>query len=151
MITQVALRPGVMAANFPLRPAMVFIPDQRRMIAASFWQNSLQRMKPGFQSEVILDSVPGHVFQGQVSQILPAMSEGDIQSGGNLVSAKNLAAHSRALAIIELEEYLDAYALPRGVQGKAIIVSDSDPLHVSLIRRILLRMMGWLNYVFPIK
>lgn len=151
MVTQVALRPGVMAANFPLRPAMVFIPDQRRLIAASFWQNSLQRMKPGFQSEVILDSVPGHVFAGKVSQVLPAMSEGDIQSGGNLVSAKSLTAHGRALAIIELDEELDAYGLPRGIQGKAIIVSDSDPLHVSLIRRILLRMMGWLNYVFPIK
>jgi multidrug resistance efflux pump len=130
---------------------MVFIPEQRRLMVASFWQNSLQRMAPGSQAEVIIDAVPGHVFSGKLSHVLPVMSEGDVQASGALISAQRLAVHGRALAVIELDEDLDDYALPRGIQGKAIIISDSDPLHVSLIRRILLRMMGWLNYVFPIK
>ena len=151
IVTQVALRPGNMAVSLPLKPAMVFIPDQRRLIVGSFWQNSLQRMKPGSNTEVILDSVPGHVFSGRLSHVLPAMSEGDIQASGNLISASRIAAHGRALAVIELDEDLDGYNLPRGLQGKAVIISDNDPLHVSLIRRILLRMLGWLNYVFPIK
>lgn len=151
MITQLALRPGVMAVPIPLRPAMVFIPSQGREIAGSFWQNSLLRMQPGFKAEVIIDSVPGHVFQGKVKTVLPAMSEGDIQASGNLISANRLAANGRALAIIELDENLNDYNLPRGIQGKIAIISDSDPLHVSLIRRILLRMMGWINYIFPMK
>jgi len=150
-VTQMALRPGVMAVPVPLRPAMVFIPTQSREIAASFWQNSLLRMKPGYQAEVILDSMPGYVFQGKVKTILPAMSEGDVQSSGNLISANRLAAHGRAIAIIELEEDLNDYGLPLGVQGKAAIISEHDILHVSLIRRILLRMLGWINYVFPMK
>ena len=150
-VTQVALRPGVMAASLPLRPAMVFIPQQGRQIVGSFWQNSLQRMKPGYKAEVVFDALPGEVFSGSLSHVLPAMSEGDIQSGGNLVSASRVTAHGRALAVINLDENLDEYELPRGLQGKAIIISDSDPLHVSMIRRILLRMMGWLNYLFPIK
>lgn len=151
MITQLALRPGVMAVPIPLRPSMVFIPSQGREIAGSFWQNSLLRMQPGFKAEVIIDSVPGHVFQGKVKTVLPAMSEGDIQASGNLISANRLAANGRALAIIELDENLNDYNLPRGIQGKIAIISDSDPLHVSLIRRILLRMMGWINYIFPMK
>ena len=130
---------------------MVFIPQQRRQIVGSFWQNSLQRMKPGFKAEVVLDAIPGHVFSGSMSHVLPAMSEGDIQSSGTLVAASRVASHGRALAVINLDEDLDVYDLPRGLQGKAIIISDSDPLHVSMIRRILLRMMGWLNYLFPIK
>ena len=150
-VTQVALRPGTMTASLPLRPAMVFIPQQRRQIVGSFWQNSLQRMKPGFKAEVVLDAIPGHVFSGSMSHVLPAMSEGDIQSSGTLVAASRVASHGRALAVINLDEDLDVYDLPRGLQGKAIIISDSDPLHVSMIRRILLRMMGWLNYLFPIK
>ena len=150
-VTQVALRPAVMATALPLRPAMVFIPQQRRQIVGSFWQNSLQRMKPGFKAEVVLDAIPGHVFSGSMSHVLPAMSEGDIQSSGTLVAASRVATHGRALAVINLDEDLDSYDLPRGLQGKAIIISDSDPLHVSMIRRILLRMMGWLNYLFPIK
>ena len=151
IVTQVALRKGVMAVPLPLKPAMVFIPEQKRMIVGSFWQNSLLRMKPGYQAEVVLDAVPGHVFSGTLSHVLPAMSEGDVQSSGNLISAKRLAAHGRALAIIDLGDQLDEFDLPRGLQGKAIIISEHDPLHVSLIRRILLRMMGWINYVFPIK
>ncbi len=150
-VTQVALRPGVMAVSLPLRPAMVFVPQQRRQIVGSFWQNSLQRMKPGYKAEVVFDALPGEVFSGSMSHVLPAMSEGDIQSSGNLVSAKRVTAHGRALAVIDLDQNLDDYDLPRGLQGKAIIISDSDPLHVSMIRRILLRMMGWLNYLFPIK
>ncbi|MYM63357.1 HlyD family secretion protein [Pseudomaricurvus sp. HS19] len=151
MVTQLALQPGTMAVTLPLRPTMVFIPNQQRMIAGSFWQNSLQRMQPGYKAEVILDGVPGHVFSGRVSRVLPALAEGDMQSSGNLVAASQLAVHGQAIAVIELDENLDDYLLPRGVQGKIAIISDHDPLHVSLIRRILLRMMGWLNYVFPIK
>lgn len=151
MVTQLALRPGVMAVPLPLRPAMLFIPDQGRDIAASFWQNSLLRMQPGYMAEVVIDGVPGHVFQGKVKTVLPAMSEGDIQYSGNLVSANRLAAHGRAIAIIELDEDLNDYNLPRGVQGKVAIISDHDILHVSIIRRVLLRMLGWINYVFPMK
>jgi multidrug resistance efflux pump len=151
MVTQLALRPGMMAVPMPLRPALVFIPEQDREVVGSFWQNSLQRMKPGFKAEVIIDAVPGHVFSGKVKSVIPAMSEGDIQATGNLVSANRVSTHGRALAVVELDESLKAYNLPRGVQGKMAIFSDQDPLHVSIIRRVLLRMVGWLNYVFPIK
>lgn len=151
MVTQLALRPGVMAVPIPLRPALLFIPDQGRLIAGSFWQNSLLRMQPGYKAEVIIDAVPGHVFQGKVKTLLPAMSEGDVQASGNLISASRLAAHGRAIAIIELDEDLKDYNLPRGVQGKVAIISDHDFLHVSIIRRVLLRMLGWINYIFPMK
>ena len=151
LITQVTLRPGVMAVPIPLSPAMIFIPAQGREVVGSFWQNSLQRMKPGHKAEVIIDAVPGHVFTGKVKAVLPTMSEGGTQVSGNLISASRVAVHGRALAVVVLDEDLRDYALPRGVQGKMAIFSDHDPLHVSLIRRILLRMMGWLNYAFPIK
>ena len=150
IVTQVALRRGSMAVNIPLRPAMIFIPDQSRLIAGSFWQNSLTKMRSGFEAEVSLDAVPGHIFIGKVVSILPAMSEGEIQSGGNLVSARQLSSNGRAIAVIELEENLDDYNLPRGVQGKVAIYSDSFA-HVSVMRRVLLRMLGWINYVFPMK
>ena len=151
MVTQVALRPGVMAVPIPLRPAMVFIPDQGREVVGSFWQNSLLRMKPGSMAEGSFDAVPGHIFKGKLKTVLPVMSEGSIQSDGSLLSANRVAMHGRALAIIKLEENLNDYHLPRGVQGKIAIISDNDPLHVSLIRRILLRMVGWINYIFPMK
>ena len=151
MVTQLTLRPGVMAVPIPLRPSLVFIPKQKSVIAASFWQNSLLRMQPGYMAEMVVDAVPGHVFTGKVTTLLPAMSEGDVQVSGNLISANQLAIHGRAIAIIELDEDLRDYNLPLGVQGKVAIISDHDFMHVSLIRRILLRMLGWINYVFPMK
>lgn len=152
MATQVALRPGVRAASLPLRPVMTFIPNEKRVFAGLFWQNSLLKMKAGLDAEVILDSVPGHVFKGKLVQLLPAMSEGEFQVNGQLISANRLAAHGFAIVLIELEEDLSDYGLPFGIQGKAVVINhDSDPLHVSLMRRILLRMMGWINYVYPIK
>lgn len=150
MVTQVALRPGVMAVPMLLRPAMVFIPEQENLFAGSFWQNSLERMKPGFEAELIIDAVPGHVFKGEVVSVLPAMSEGEFQFGGTLVSARQLSTHGRAIAVIKLDEDWNQYNLPRGVQGKMAIYSDQFT-HVSVMRRILLRMLGWLNYVFPMK
>ncbi len=150
--TQVALRPGVRAASLPLRPVMTFIPKQKRLFAGLFWQNSLLRMTEGSEAEVIFDSVPGHVFKGKLVQLMPAMSEGEFQAGGQLISARKLTAHGFAIGVIELEENLDDYSLPLGVQGKAVVINhEHDPLHVSLMRRLLLRMMGWINYVYPIK
>ncbi|WP_371372295.1 HlyD family secretion protein [Thalassotalea aquiviva] len=150
--TQVALRPGVRAASLPLRPVMTFIPKEKRRFAGLFWQNSLLRMEHGSEAEVIFDSVPGRVFKGKLVQLLPAMSEGEFQANGQLISAKKLAAHGFAVGIIELEDDLSEFNLPLGVQGKAVVINGNhDPLHVSLMRRILLRMMGWINYVYPIK
>jgi multidrug resistance efflux pump len=107
-------------------------------------------MKQGYEAEVILDAVPGHIFKGRVKTLVPAMSEGDLQSSGNLVSADTVAKSGRALAVIELEEDLSAYGLPLGVQG-AVAVYSEHLEHVAVMRRMLMRMVGWLNYLFPVK
>ena len=149
--TQIALKPGVMAVPLPLRPAMVFIPNQERVFAGSFWQNSLSMMKPGFETEMILDAVPGHVFKGEVISVLPAMSEGQYQASGELLSANRISRHGRAIALMKVsDEDLQKYNLPLGVQGKMVIYSDQFT-HVAVMRKVLLRMLGWLNYVFPVK
>ena len=149
--TQIALKPGVMAVPLPLSPAMVFIPQQERIFAGSFWQNSLSRMQPGLETEMILDAVPGHVFKGTVVSVLPAMSEGQYQASGRLLSASQISQHGRAIALIKVDETdLDQYQLPLGVQGKMVIYSQQFT-HVAVMRKVLLRMLGWLNYVFPVK
>ncbi len=76
VVTQMALRPGIVAVPMPLRSLMSFIPDEDRYFAGAFWQNSLLRLKEGDEAEVILDGAPGEVFIGKVAKILPAMAEG---------------------------------------------------------------------------
>lgn len=50
-VTQVLMRPGTYAAALPMRPVMVFIPDQKRQIIAQFRQNSLLRLEPGDEAK----------------------------------------------------------------------------------------------------
>ena len=61
-VTQLLLRPGMMAVPMPLRPVMTFIhttaPTDRVLVGA-FWQNSLQRLKPGDEAEVIYSGRAG--------------------------------------------------------------------------------------------
>ncbi len=61
-VTQVLIRPGTYAAALPLRPVMIFIPEQKRLIIAQFRQNSLLRLKTGDEAEVVFNALPGQVF-----------------------------------------------------------------------------------------
>lgn len=58
-VTQVLIRPGSYAAALPLRPVMVFIPEQKRQIVAQFRQNSLLRLEAGDEAEVVFNALPG--------------------------------------------------------------------------------------------
>ncbi len=46
-VTHVSLRPGMMATRLPLRPSMVFIPQEGQYFAAWMRQNSLLRLVAG--------------------------------------------------------------------------------------------------------
>jgi multidrug resistance efflux pump len=85
-ITQVLIRPGTYAAALPLRPVMVFIPEQKRQIVAQFRQNSLLRLKPGDEAEVVFNALPGQVFSGKLTSILPVVPGGSYQAQGALQS-----------------------------------------------------------------
>ncbi|MBQ4888755.1 HlyD family secretion protein [Shewanella sp. MMG014] len=148
VVTQMALRPGVMAVPIPLRPAMTFIPDEDRYFAGAFWQNSLLRLKEGDEAEIILDAMPGVVHKGRVAKVLPAMAEGELQFGGALRSSNQLFQRGRALVLIELDDENELLrTLPAGVAGQSAIYTEHFT-HVSIIRKVLLRMQGWLNYLF---
>ncbi|MCF1427280.1 MAG: HlyD family secretion protein, partial [Shewanella sp.] len=63
-VTQVALRPGMMAVPLPLSPVMTFVHAEERLYVAAFRQNSLQRLETGFEAEFLFRAVPGRVFKG---------------------------------------------------------------------------------------
>ncbi|MDT1908723.1 efflux RND transporter periplasmic adaptor subunit, partial [Acinetobacter baumannii] len=75
-ITQVLIRPGTYAASLPLRPVMVFIPEQKRLIVAQFRQNSLLSLEKGDDAEAVFNALPGQVFHGKLVSILPVVPGG---------------------------------------------------------------------------
>jgi multidrug resistance efflux pump len=147
-VTQVALRPGMYVVPAPLRPVMAFvntdIHDQG--LGAAFQQNSLQRVRAGDEAEVAFDAVPGRVFKGKVRTVLDAIAAGQIQASGALVDYGARTEGGRALALIDIDEDISGYQIPAGAAAQVAIYTKYWH-HVSLLRKILLRMRSWENYV----
>jgi len=133
----------------PLRPVMVFVNTEARdrELGAAFQQNSLQRVKSGDEAEVAFDAVPGRVFKGSVRLVLDAIAAGQFQPTGTLVDVGARTEGGRALAIIDIKDDLSGYQIPLGAAAQVAIYTEHWH-HVSLLRKILLRMRSWQNYIF---
>ncbi|MFZ6049715.1 HlyD family secretion protein [Pseudomonas sp. CR3202] len=150
-VTHVSLRPGMMASRLPLRPSMVFIPDEGYYFAAWMRQNSQLRLSTGDEAEVAFDGIPGRVFQGKVKQVIGVIGEGQVQPSGTLISFTGSPPPGRVPVIIEITDpdYAQYAALmPGGSYGQAALYSKHFH-HVAIMRKILLRMAAWMNYIFP--
>jgi hypothetical protein len=91
--------------------------------------------------------VPGRVFQGKVQEIVNAIAPGQLEPTGTLVDPAKLTDSGRAVAIIRLEEDVSGYQIPPGAAAQVAIYSKHWE-HLSVLRKILLRMRSWENYVF---
>lgn len=150
-VTHVSLRAGMMASKLPLRPSMVFIPDEGQYFAAWMRQNSLLRLNPGDEAEVAFDGIPGRVFKGRVKDVITVIGEGQVQPSGTLLSYTGLPPPGRVPVVIEITDpdYAQyAKLLPGGAYGQAALYSKHFH-HVAIMRKILLRMAAWMNYLFP--
>ncbi|TDX20202.1 hemolysin A secretion protein HlyD [Buttiauxella sp. BIGb0552] len=146
-VTQVLIRPGTYAAALPLRPVMVFIPQQKRQIIAQFRQNSLLRLEAGDQAEVVFNALPGQVFQGKLTTVLPVVPGGSYQAQGTLQSLTLTPGSDGVLAVIELAPDAQVDALPDGIFAQVAVYSDHFT-HVSVMRKVLLRMTSWMHYLY---
>jgi len=104
-------------------------------------------VKAGDEAEVAFEGVPGRVFKGKVRIVLDAIATGQVQAAGGLEDFGARPNSGRALALIDLEENLSGYQLPLGAAGEVAIYTGHMH-HLSLLRKILLRMRSWENYVF---
>lgn len=149
LVTQLALRPGFRAVTFPMRPVMTFVhtgPGDRVLVGA-FWQNSLQRIQPGDEVEMIYKAVPGRVFKGTVDRVLPVLAQGQFSTAGTLGTVESVPMPGKVPVVIKLEDDTTPYHLPAGVVGSAAIYTRHAH-HVAIMRKILLRMVSWQNYIF---
>ncbi len=146
-VTQMALRPGMYVIPAPLRPAMVFVHSDDQQLAAGFQQNSLQRVRSGDDAEVAFDAIPGKVFKGKVRYVIDAIATGQLQATGALQDMGLAGPGGRAVAIIDVEEDTSGYSIPGGAAAQVAVYTPYAH-HFALIRKILLRMRSWENYVF---
>jgi multidrug resistance efflux pump len=150
-VSNVGLREGTMSTALGLAPVMTFVPvdaDSQKTYVAAFRQNSVQRLKPGYKAELLFPSIPGTVFSGEVVEVLPAIGESQFQGQGRLLTTADVASQGRVLVRVKANDpRLDDYQLPQGTQVEIAVYSGHFK-ELSLIRKILIRMTSWENYVF---
>ncbi|WP_345878151.1 HlyD family secretion protein [Shewanella algae] len=146
-VTQLTLRPGMMVVPMPLRPVMTFVHQEERFFVGAFRQNSLLRLKPGFKAELIFRALSGKVFQAEVVEVLPAIGESQVQAQGQLYGSSQIRLNGRPLVKLKPLDDLSQYHLPLGTNVEIAIYSDSFE-HVSIMRKVLIRMKSWQNYLY---
>lgn len=148
-VTQVSLRPGMYVMPTQLRTAMLFVNTAKadQELGAAFDQNSLQRVVAGNDAEGAFDAVPGRVFKAKVRAVVNAIAAGQLGSSPTLVEPETRTTAGRAVAVIEVTDDESNYQIPLGATAQVAIYTEHWH-HLSLLRKILLRMRSWENYFF---
>ena len=148
-VTQVSLRPGMYLIPAHLRTAMLFVNTAKsdQELGAAFDQNAMQRVVAGSDAEVAFDAVPGRVFKAKVRSVVDAIAAGQLISALTLIEPETRTTAGRAVTIIDVTDDVSNYQIPLGATAQVAIYSEHWH-HLSLLRKILLRMRSWQNYVF---
>ena len=147
-VTQVRARVGQMAVTIPMLPVMTFIPAETKYLIAGFTQEPIQNIKVGNEVEIIFSGIPGSLFHGKVTQVLPALAEGEIAPGQTMVSLQRSFIRGQVPVMIEITDDMSQYHLPMGIDASVAIYSHGSIVHhVAIIRKVLLRMNSWKNFL----
>ena len=137
-------------------PVMTLIAIHDVWISADMTENNLGRVRLGTPVSIVLDALPGEVFEGRVRSIGYGVSVGQTPPPGTLPSVQNsrdwLRPAQRFPVIIEFSE--DARAQLRDSQsvragGQAEVMAfptEGNPLNP--LGRLFLGLMSWLAYAY---
>jgi multidrug resistance efflux pump len=146
-VPQVILRPGQMAVPVPFKPLMAFVVGEQPTLVGSFAQKTVSEIEPGMEAEVIFKQYPGRCFKVKVRRVLPAIAEGELDASGELLTTTPASAKGYIPVVFDYDEEIANLKLPVGSQASIAIYTDR--VHaLSILRKIILRMKSWENYVF---
>ena len=145
-VANLALRPGVRAAQLPLSPVMSFIDEDDPWLLAFFRQNELRYVEPGNETEIYMEMYPGRIIKCRVDSILWATAQGQMPISGNLPNTQTVAAPEQRIAVRLLVEPKDKELfLAAGARGHGAIFTEHGKfLHI--IRKVFVRVSAKLDW-----
>jgi len=146
-VTNVGLRKGARVAPFPAIPVLAFIETEDTIIGVQIQQIYARHIAPCDPVEFAFKFLPGKVYQGHVVTLVPAIAQGQGQASGTASQAVNIRALPFAVRVA-VDDPAIAAQLPVGTAGEAAIYTNSMKL-THMIRRVMIRMTAWLDYVNP--
>jgi multidrug resistance efflux pump len=146
-VPQITLKSGQMAVPMPLKPLMVFVVTEQPALIASFKQKTIPGIEPELEAEAIFKAYPGRSFKLKVRRVMTAMPEGEILASGELLSTTAASAKGYVPVVFDYDEDIAELNLPAGAQASVAIYTHR--VHaLSIVRKIILRMKSWENYLF---
>lgn len=142
-VSQVTVRPGQFVMPMQFVQLMTFIHDEGPYLIAGFSQSQIEHIDPGDEAEVAFDALPGKIFSAKVKIIQPVIAEGTLSARGSLDPFAGMARRGRIPVLLELEE---ASGLPAG-SGARVTVYTGKLHHLDLLRKIIIRIKSWENWV----
>ena len=122
-----------------------------RNVIAWFPQNRLLRLKPGNETEVTFDGIPGEVFAGLIQKVMPvSVANQDWARKASLNSVEENPVLIPVMIDITDRRYA-AYAsnIPNGSRAQ-VAIYGRDFQQLAVVRKTLMRMSAWMNYLSPI-
>lgn len=134
-------------------PVMTLIAIHDVWVSAEMTENNLGRVEPGTPVAVVLDALPGRVFEGRVRSVGYGVNVGPGTPPGSLPTVQNsrdwLRPAQRFPVIVEIDR--EELAAVRGIRvgGQAEVMAfptTGNPLNP--LGRLFLYVMSWLSYVY---
>lgn len=149
-VLALTLRPGQRVSNLPLRSWMAFAPVTTGRVVVAIPQTRVRFVEPGQPAEVTFAYRPGQIFDARVETVIRINAAGQLPPSGILPSLAPLFGPNETMGVILQIDGggLDPSKMPGGAGGTAAIYTQSVQA-THLIRRVMVRMDAWLNYVRP--
>ncbi len=146
-VTHLRIKPGQMAVPFPIAPMMTFVNTDSTVFVAGFGQQPMQNLKAGNKAEIIFTGIPGRVFQAHVDRVLTVLAEGELAAGKSMVDLKAMEMPEGLIpVIVKIDDDMSDFFIPVGSDAEVAAYSESWH-HVTVIRKVLLRMKSWQNFL----
>lgn len=135
------------------KPVMTLIAIHDVWINAEMTENNLGHVDPGTPVAIILDALPGRIFEGRVRSVGYGVSVGAPTQPGSLPTVQNSRDWLRPAQRFPVAIDLEPGQLPslRGIRvgGQAEVMAFPHPGNpLNPLGRLYLRLMSWLSYAY---
>ena len=135
----------------PITPSVTGQPlaGKEHSLIAWFRQNIRLHLNDGSAAEVAFDSIPGKVFSGKVQMVIPTLAEDHASVEDIIFDPPAAVSQPRIPVMINITDprYANYVAqVPGGSHAQTAIYGEQFH-HLALVRKTLLRMSAWMNYL----
>ncbi len=145
-VVGLALRPGAVAAQFPMLPVMSFVLDEQWVVAL-FDQNEVREVEPGNRAEIALRTYPGRIIKCTVISVIWATSQGQLPISGGLPETGVAPIPQGRLAVrLGVDDEDKDLFLAAGARGSgAIYTNGAKAIHI--LRKVIMRVHTKLDWL----